>query len=246
MADFEELSFVIPGYTPETIPLTRLIEYLQQMSIVLGDPDNLHLIEIRHGSVEPTFHVPKAVALEAKDRAGKVQRGDGTLKQVAAYQRVQRMIRRDARDAGQKVALLKSPQRVLLEIPAAPEEPDVLDGIRQASSIDGQLIKVGGAGDDATLQVQDLQGRILSGFTAKRSLAKDLARLMWEPVRLHGVGIWCRSARGEWLLERMQVQSFERLDDEELGVTLERLRALKVEWPKDAYARFHAERESAS
>lgn len=243
MADFEELSFVIPGYTPDTIPLGRLIEYLQQMSVVLGDPDNLHLIEIRKGSVEPTFHVPKAIALEAKDRAGRVQRGDGTTKQVAAYQRVQRMIRRDARDAGSPVALLKSPQRVLLEIPAAAEEPDALAGIRQASSVDGQLIRLGGAGDDATLQVQDLQGRIMSGFTAKRALAKDLAQLMWEPVRLHGVGIWCRSDRGEWLLDRMQVQSFERLDDEGLGVTLERLRALNVVWPSDADERLSNERE---
>lgn len=245
MADFEELSFVIPGYTPETIPLTRLIEYLQQMSVVLGDPGNLHLIEIRHGSVEPTFHVPRTVALEAKDRASKVQRGDGTKRQVEAFQRVQRMVRRDARDAGHRVALLKSPQRVLLEIPAAPDEPEALCGIRQASSVDGQLIRVGGAGEDAALQVQDLQGHIMSGFTARRSLAKELARLMWEPVRLHGVGIWNRSERGAWLLDRMQVQSFERLEDESLGVTLERLRSLNVLWPADAIERLRAEREGA-
>lgn len=214
------------------------------MTVVLGDPENLHLVAISEGSVRPVFHAPKAVALEVKDRAGKVQRGDGTKKQVDALNRLRRMLRRDSRDAG-KSAFLRSPQAVVLEITPAPDELGVLTGIRQASTVDGQLISVGGASDDASLRVQDLDGRIMSGFTAKRSLAKDLARLMWEPVRLSGIGQWCRSDEGVWQLERMQVQSYERLDDESLGVTLERLRSLNVPWPDDVHNRLMAERDAA-
>lgn len=244
MVDFEELSFVIPGYTPETMPLNRLIEYLQQMTVLLGDPENLHLVAIKEGSVAPTFHLPKSVALEARDRAGKVQRGDGNKKQVDALNRLRRMLRRDSRDAG-KPALLRSPQAVVLEITPAPDESGVLSGIRQASTVDGQLISVGGANEDASLRVQDLDGQIMSGFTAKRSLAKELARLMWEPVRLAGTGIWCRTDEGVWQLERMHVQSFERLDEAGLGVTLERLRSLNVAWPADTYDRLNGERDAA-
>jgi hypothetical protein len=246
MADFEELSFVIPGYTPETIPLNRLIEYLQQMTVILGDPENLHLVAINKGSVAPILHAPKAVAIEARDRASRIERGDGTKKQIEAYNRVRRMLRRDARDAG-RPALLRSAERVLLEIPAAPDDDGVLAGIRQATSIDGQLIRLGGAGDgeDATLQVQDLQGKILSGLTAKRALAKELASLLWEPVRLTGIGLWGRDSDGSWNLERMLVQSYERLEDEDLSLTLERLRSLKVKWPDDALDRLKDERESS-
>src|SRR4051794_33067586 len=96
MADFEELSFVIPGYTPETMPLNRLIEYLQQVALVLGEPESLHLVDIQDGSVTPVLHAPKAVALKAKDRARRVRQGDGTRKQIDAYNRIRRMIRRDA------------------------------------------------------------------------------------------------------------------------------------------------------
>jgi hypothetical protein len=244
MADFEELSFVIPGYTPETMPLNRLIEYLQQMSVVLGDPENLHLIAINEGSVAPVLHAPKAVVIEAKDRAGRIQRGDGTRKQVDAYNRIRRMLRRDARDAG-RPAVLSSANKVILEIPVAPDDLGVLSGIRQATTIDGQLIRVGGAGDDAALQVQDLQGRIMSGFTAKRPVAKELAKLMWEPVRLSGIGLWARSGEGEWVLERMQVQSYERLEDEELSLVIERMRSLNVQWPEDAVDRLLEDRESS-
>jgi hypothetical protein len=243
MADFEQLSFVIPGYTPETIPLARLIEYLQQMTAVLGDPENLHLIGIEEGSVEPVLRAPKAVALKARDKVSRVQRGDGTRKQVDAYNKIRRMVRRDARDAG-RPALLRSNQQVLLEIPAAPEDAGVLSGVRQASSVDGQLIRVGGAGEDAALQVQDMQGRILSGFTAKRIVAKELAALLWEPVRLSGVGLWERTEEGEWRLERMQVQSYERLEDEDLSSVLERLRSLKVNWPEDALDQLLKQREA--
>jgi hypothetical protein len=244
MADFEELSFVIPGYTPETIPLGRLIEYLQQISAVLGDPENLHLIEVRPGSVAPVFHLSTEVALEAKDKAAKVQRGDGTKKQVDAYNRLRRMVRRDSRDAGvPKPAILKTTNRTVLEIPAAPDDLGVLSGIRQATSIDGQLIRLGGAGDDATMQVQDLSGKILSNFTAKRMVAKELRNLLWENVRLYGVGQWGRDSDGLWCLERMQVQSYERLDDEDLGVTVERLRDLKVAWPEETYDKLLLERE---
>ncbi len=245
MADFEELSFAIPGYTPETIPLGRLIEYLQQMSVVLGDPENLHLIAVKEGSAQPVLHAPKAVALAARDRAKRVQHGDGTRKQIDAYNRIRKMVRRDSRDAG-KPAILRSQKQIVLEIPAAPEEIGILTGIRQVSSVDGQLIRVGGAGEIASLQVQDLQNRILSGFTASRGLAKELAQRLWEPVRLSGIGIWERTGDGEWLLDRMQVQSYEPLEEDDLGLALERLRSLNVVWPKDALARLQEERGSSS
>ncbi len=244
MADFEELSIVIPGYTPETMPLDRLIDYLQQMAVVLGDPENLHLIEIRKSSVMPVLHAPKATALEARERAQRVQRGDGTKRQKDAYDKIRRMVRRDAVGAtyAGRPALLKTAERVILEIPAAAEDLGVVEGLRQATSIDGQLIRVGGAGDDAALQIQLLDGRILSGFTAKRQLAKDLATLLWEPVRLSGVGQWCRDSEGTWNLIRMQVQSFERLDEEDATLTLEKLRDLDVQWPEDAIERLQSER----
>jgi hypothetical protein len=246
MDDLDELSFVIPGYTPETMPLDRLIEYLQQIAVLLGDPTNLHLVEIRRSSVSPVLRAPKATALEARERAQMVQRGDGTRRQVEAYNRIRRMVRRDAVGAQYegRPALIKSADRVILEIPAAPDDSGMVDGLRQATTIDGELIRIGGIGEDAALQVQDLSGRTLSGFTAKRSLAKELRHLLWEPVRLNGIGIWCRNAEGAWDLSRMQVQSYERLEEEDATLTLERMRSLAVKWPEDTIERLRLERES--
>ncbi|RYG89026.1 MAG: hypothetical protein EON59_02425 [Alphaproteobacteria bacterium] len=243
MADFEELSFVIPGHTPETMPLNRLLEYLQQISLVLGSPEKLHLVAIRESSTMPVFHTDLPTALMVRERAHRVQRGDGTKRQVDGLNQIRRMLRDDG--ASDRPALLRSTQSIFLQINAAPKETS-LSGIRQSGSIDGALIKIGGAGESAAIQLQDLDGRIISGFTAKRSVAKELAHHMWDPVRLHGVGQWARNDDGEWALERMQVNSFEPLVDESVAVTLGKLRGANVAWPVDAVERLLAERNGDS
>jgi hypothetical protein len=174
-----------------------------------------------------------------KERAARVQRGDGTKRQIDGLNQIRRMLREDG--VGRLPALLRTSESVFLKIEAAPDET-ALSGIRQSSSVDGALIKIGGAGENATMQLQDLEGKIISGFTAKRSLAKDLAHHMWEPVRLHGVAQWGRSDEGRWELERMQVNSFEPLEDESLSVTMGKLRGANVAWPVDSIERLLGER----
>lgn len=90
-----------------------------------------------------------------------------------------------------------------------------------------------------------MQGGIISGLTAKRAMAKEMASHMWEPVRLSGVGAWERTGEGQWRIERMQVQIFEVLEDEDLSAVLARLRGLPVEWPDDAIDKLRDEREAS-
>lgn len=245
MEDFEEFTFEIPAYTPETMPFDRLLEYLQQIAIIIGDPANVHLVDVKKGSTAPAFLVHKQAAPAIRTSVAEVGYGRGTKEQARAYNRVRRMLRRDSRDAG-RPALLRSPQAVILEIPVAPEETGVLSGVRQATSVEGALIRIGGAGDYATMQMQDLQGNLLTGLTASRNLAKDMAKLIYEPIRVSGIGLWNRTYDGEWQLDRMQVQSYEPLEDELLTDVIERLRSLNVAWPHDAHERLRAERGDAA
>jgi hypothetical protein len=244
MADFEEFSFVIPAYSPETMPLDRLIEYLQQISVVVGDAANLHLTKIERSSTAPIFHVPKRAALEAKERAAQFTRGAGTKDQKRAYNRLRRMVRRDAPEATRPAVLIEA-KMVILEIPAAPEDVSVLSGVHQATTIDGLLISVGGAGDAAALRLQTLDGETIAGFSATRTLAKEMAKFIYEPLRVSGPGVWGRSEDGVWGLERMQIQSFELLDDRALALVFAELRELKVNWPNNVNDLLVREREEA-
>ena len=227
------------------MPLDRLIEYLQQISAVMGDSANLHLIKIASSSTAPTFLIPMRAALEAQERTARFVRGDGTKDQIRAYGRLRQMVMRDAPGVGRS-AVLRSPQKVILEIPPAPEDVGVIDGVRQASTFDGLLISIGGVSEAASIRLQSLDGQVTSGFTANRGLAKAMAKLIYEPIRVSGSGIWSRSEEGKWRLEKMQIQSYEPLQDEPLGHVLSELRALKVDWPRDADAKLALEREGAT
>jgi hypothetical protein len=238
--EYEELEFVIPAYTPETMPLDRLLQYLQQIGEVIGFAHDMHLVRIDPSSTKPVFHVPIPVATQARDRAAAVRRGDGTRTQQAAYNRIRQMVRSD----GGKPASLKDRSGVILDFPPIQEVGPII-GVRQATIFDGILLRVGGVGDYTPILMQDLTGDVFAGFSAPRSLAKAMAPLLFEPIRVNGIGSWDRSQAGEWKLTKMLIQTYELLKDESAQDVLRRLRAAPVAWPPDAETRLKAERESA-
>ena len=241
MEDFEELAFVIPAYTPETMPLDRLLQYLQQIGEVVGATTDMHLVRIESSSTKPVFKMPVPIVIQSRERVAALRRGDGTQVQRAAYNRIRRMVRHD----GGKPASLSDRTGIILDFPPAPEEIGAISGLRQASTFDGALIRVGGTGDFIPIQMQSLDGEVFSGFSAPRILAKEMAQRLFEPIRIAGTGSWDRSASGEWKLNKMLVQSYESLDNEALEEVFHRLRTAPVTWPHNADDVLQAERESA-
>lgn len=239
MEDFEELEFVIPAYTPETMPLDRLLKYLEEISEVVGVAHDMHLIRIEPSSTKPVFKMPTPSARQAREKGASVQRGEGTSRQRAAYQRIRRMVEKDS---GEKHASLSDQQGIILDFPPL-KEAATISGIRQATSFDGILLRTGGAGTYASLLMQDLAGETVAGFAVQRSLAKSMAHLLYEPIRVHGLGSWDRTPEGEWKLAKMLVQTFEVLEDEGLVDVVRRLQTAPVIWPPDADAQLKAERE---
>lgn len=240
MDDFEELEFVIPAYTPDTMPLDRLLQYLQQIGEVVGAPHDMHLVRIDLSSTKPVFRMPTPMAIEARENASSVQRGEGTARQRAAYQCIRQMVRTD----GGGPASLTDRRGVILDFPPTPEVGPIV-GIRQATSFDGAVLRVGGTGEYTPILMQDLGGEVYSGFSAPRALAKDIARLLFEPIRVTGIGSWDRNPSGGWKLAKMLVQTYEPLRDEDMTKVLRELQSAPVSWPQDADEILRAERESA-
>ena len=237
--DYEELEFVIPAYTPETMPLDRLLQYLQQIGEVLGYAHDMHLVRIEPSSTKPVFYVPTPIATQARDRAAEVRLGRGTRAQLAAYGRIRQMVRSD----GGKPASLKDRNGVILDFPPVPEIAPII-GVRQPTTFDGMLLRVGGVGEYTPILMQDLTGEVFAGFSAPRQLAKAMAPLIFDPVRVSGIGSWDRSQDGEWKLTKMLIQTYDLLEDDDADEVLRQLRAAQVAWPSDAEQRLRAERES--
>jgi hypothetical protein len=241
MADFEEMEFVIPAYTPETMPLDRLLQYLQLIAEVVGVPKYMHLVRILPSSTKPVFKMPIPVAVKAREKVAAVRSGAGTGAQRRAYGQIRQMVRKD----GGRSASLNDRTGIILDFPPTPDDIGALAGIRQASSFEGSLTKVGGVGEFIPIQMQDLSGEVFSGFSAPKTLAKAMAKLLFEPIRVSGIGSWDRTPAGEWKLAKMLVQAYEALGDESLSEVFQKLRAAPVAWPDNADDILRAERESA-
>jgi hypothetical protein len=243
MADLERFKFTVPGYSPETMPLDRLMEYLNQLSIVLGSPGDLHLVAVEKGSTRPVLAMRHDVAQKARHHAREVAQGGGSQRRREAFETIRRMVAKD----GGKPAILRAPEGQILKFPSVDIGQDqVIQYLRQPTSINGTLVRIGGIGENAQLLIQEMNGNVIAGCTATRPVAQDMARLIYHAIRVSGIGTWHRNEEGKWAISRLHVQSFEPLDESELEDVVAKLQAVKVRWPADSIEQLKAMREQAA
>jgi hypothetical protein len=244
MEDLEKFKFTVPGYSPETMPLDRLMEYLSQLSMVLGSPADLHLVGVEKGSTRPVLAMRHDVALRARHHAREVSQGGGSRRRRDAFDTIRRMVAQD----GGKPAVLRAPRgQVILKFPSVDIGQDnVIQSLRQPTSIEGKLVRIGGIGENAQLLIQELNGTVIAGCTASRPVAQQMAHLIYQDVRVSGIGSWHRNEEGKWQVTRLHVQTFEALDESALEDVVAQLRAVKVKWPEDTLEQLQAMRGQAA
>ncbi len=236
-----EYRFKIDAYTPETIPMARLAQYMEQLALLLGEPSSVHFRKLTKGSTVINAKVDREAAPKVRERAVRVRAGDAPPEPMKAFATLNRYLRDD--DA---VGDLRDTSRhgVVISFPGRKLTQEKFPSVKQHGSIDG--IITGIRGRDATAHViLQSEGQQLSGCEIRdRALAKQLAAKYLEPVRLFGRGKWTRDADGVWQLEDFKVESFQALDDASLSKAIEELRAIPVEWGDDEFDRLMTERHS--
>ncbi|MCA1437002.1 hypothetical protein I6F33_29060 [Bradyrhizobium sp. BRP20] len=227
----EHYKFKIDAYTPATIPMARLAQYMNELAILLGERDAVHFRGLTKGSTILNARVDREAAPKVHDRMVAVRSGDASAEALRAFNALNTLLRADnavgvLRDAAPRGAVvIRFPGRDLTEEKFT---------VRQQGSIDGFVTGV--RGKDATIHVTlQSEGRQISGCETTRAVAKQLGAKLFEPVRLFGKGRWVRDADGEWTLEHFRIESFEPLQDSPLTEALASLRDIPTEWGDDAY-----------
>lgn len=222
MATGEEFRFKIDAYSPDTMPLERLAEYLADLAVLLGETKSVHLIRLERGSVVPVLKVEREAAPKVRDRVQKVAWGAGPAEALRAFRKINQRLRDD-----NATGLLQ--ERTGAEVIRFPgREDDTGEGfvaLRQHGTIDGEVIRIGGKAAliPVTLQSED---QTFSYCFARRPVAKELGHKLFEPVRLFGTGRWTRNRHGVWDLDHFVIDRFEVLSDEPLSSVLTELRAI--------------------
>lgn len=226
MAETEEFRLKIEAYSPDTMPMERLAAYLAELAEMLGETKYVHFVRLESGSTTIVHRIEREAVPKVKSRTATLRRGIGPRDSVRAYRKINRMLREDN---GSAVWKEEKTEAEIVVFPGKEDAQETITGVSQRGSIDGEVVRVGGLQSVVPIMLK-CEADQLSGCWANKTVAKALARRLFEPVRLFGTGRWNRSDEGTWKLDLFRVDSFVPLRDEPLSKALNELRAIQVDW----------------
>lgn len=229
MKNFDLHKFKINAYTPDTLPMARCANYLEELAAMLGETPYVHFVRLDKGSTVIVHRIDKEAVPRVRERTEAVRQAKGTMAEMRAYRRLNRML---AEDNGTGVLLGKRNVEII-RFPGKEEEALKISSMQQRGTIEGEVIRVGGSRSIVPILLY-VEGKEIPGCHARRAIAKELAKNLFEPVRLFGEGRWERSAEGEWNLIHFMVDRFDVMEKTSLSDAINELRQLKGEWGKTA------------
>lgn len=225
--NLREYRFTIDAYSPETMPLGRLAEYLADLAILFGEEKSVHLIELEEGSTVLVNLVEIEAEPKVRENINSVVRKEATPERMRAAESLDERLRKD-NAVGKVVApegsnVIEFPGRTLVL-------PPTYGPFNQPGFIIGTPILVGGKNDPVPVHIEDQQG-VTYTCLARRGVAREIAPYLFESVvRADGQGRWVRRPTGEWEMKHFTIHSVRPLKDEPLRDSVRKLRALPGKW----------------
>lgn len=215
---------IADSFTPETLPMERLAEYVAAFAKLLGETENVHFRSIEPGSAVLLARIDVPAQPKVEDRLVALRDGRGPSDAQKAFADLDKMLRDDNATG----TVSSETGDVVIPFPGRNRpQPLVYGPFRQDGTIDGQLIRVGGK--DETVPVHLRDGAIIhTGLICTPEIARTIAPHLYGPtLRVHGSGTWFRTAAGEWELRSFRISDFEILDDASLLTVVSNLRNVK-------------------
>ena len=233
-----EYRFKIDAYSPETMPMARLAEYMAELATMLGERNAVHFRRLTKGSTVLDLKIDREAAPKVRDRVASVRAGDASGDPFRAFRAINKMLRDD-----NAIGILRSiaPHGIVIKFPGRETAEEKFASIRQQGSIDGIVTGIRGRDETIHITIQS-EGQQISGCQTNRTIAKQLGAKLFEPVRLFGRGRWTRDSEGVWTLIDFKIESFEGLQDVPLTSALAALRAIPTEWDDKSYSEINTMR----
>lgn len=221
----DEYSFNVDAFTPATLPMARLADYLSGLSKLLAYQEYVHFRRIKSGSAILVAEVDTVAVPKVYDRLREGNAPDrGALRDV--YITIDEMLAKDnaigrlcRRPAGGR----KSAQ--ILYFPGRERQADRLGPFNETIAVVGVVMRIGGRDETAHIQIEDSDGRPIKG-SLTRDLARQIAPHLYQPLRFEGDARWVRGASEEWELLSFRVKSFSEVAGDSLVDVLARMRAV--------------------
>lgn len=230
--DDRRLTFYIDAYSPETIPLSKLAEYMADFAAILGRSHATHFESLDKGSTKLVVRVEFEDVPKVTTRLSDIRRGNPPRDAAKVFTQIDNRLAND--NAIGRIYIdgdEGKPSTELLTFPGRERPKAVSYGpFTQEGNLDGLLIAVGGKDETVPLRLQNGE-TIYTNCDTTRLIARELGKHLFEPIRIHGTGRWTRETDGTWTLIRFRVHRFEILGKDSLRDIVGSLRAIRgSEW----------------
>ena len=223
MRERDEYQFVIDAYSPDTLPMARLAEYMAALARLFGEVERVHFVRLEPGSTVLVQVVEPEAVPQVSHRIRALERGKAPADAIKAFNTLNGYLAADnatgSLRASEGAEVVRFPGRER-------KEPIAFGAFKQPGVLDGVLIRVGGLDDTVPVHLQD--GRAVHICNATRDMARRLAVHLYGPtLRVQGEGRWERDAHDGWLMKRFNITAFEQLEDVPLNQVADRLRTVE-------------------
>ena len=224
MSEAKELILKIEAYSPSTMPMARLAEYMADLAMLLGEKGNVHFVHLQSGSTQLVHSVDHESISKVVERLRFVKTASGPSEARRAAKEIDKKLATDNASG----ILMEASGAEIIPFPGINRltEPE-FGPFNEAGSIDGVVFRVGGQTKSVPVHLQTR-----SGFEphchATRDVARELARHIFGPeLRCSGIGRWYRDKTGNWDLRNFAISDFTVLDNRPLTEMVAELRAVE-------------------
>ena len=143
MATRKRYRFHFDAYTPETIPMARLVEYLDDLAMLFGSESEVHFAGVEGGSTEPLVDVEWEAVPKVRERLQVAPTPDAPADVARAYHSLDKLLERDNASAHLTEEQDDQPARKVITFPGV-RKPRTLEygPLQQDGTIDGILIRL--------------------------------------------------------------------------------------------------------
>lgn len=211
----------IDAFTPESIPMARLADYMAGFAALLGHQDHVHFGQLKTGSLGVAARVDPIAQPKVERRLDAVRYG-GTVDKSAkkAEKDIDDLLAED-----NAVGHILRGKTKIIEFPGRTRHVESkLGPIQQNATIDGEVIQIGGRDESIHVHIK-CDGEIRFCVTTKAVARRLAPHIFGPPIRLVGTGTWARLESGVWELKKFEISDFELLDETPLSKLFEGLRS---------------------
>lgn len=223
-----EFSWIVDGFTPNTIPMGRLAEYMQEFAKLLGHEASVHFVRVEKGSLKLVSRAEApGAAGKVSARIARIRSGDAPQDALRAQDALNEMLAED-----NTTARLTRGSATIIRFPGLLQKQHESIELHDVGSLVGRLYMLSEVKDYFHARLRLSEGGMIQ-CRINSDMARKLREHLFENIRVFGRGVWRRESAGAWRVMEFEISDVAKITRGGLRAEIEQLRKLDIRWPED-------------